>query len=903
MDLPTSNIFEGFKTLGLVTGPKPFLIRQGKDVKDTRIVTIVGRSFHTYTINTNLVEVSIPHEAPISAIISDAKHLYSASGRSILVWGRGSKKLIVRLDRGHQADVVQLIKFGNSRIIAIDEDNILFNWNWKEKEILNIVSFDKQTFDITSMCHPFGYEDKILLGSRQGSLQLWNVVSEKMLYEFKGWNSSITCIVQSPIDDVVGIGFEDGYIRVYNIKYDEIIVKMLQDYGPVTSLTFRLDGLPYLVSTSKQGHLCVWNLEKKSLSTQIRNAHRGSISCCKFIRNECLLVTNGDDNDLKIWTMDRTDGGGTLLRQRCGHSYPPTFVRLYGDSGFHVLSSGDDSTLKCFHIFSERLNRNLGTAKFNPKSRSKNPDNKLKPISYFCAEQMREKEWDNIVACHKNSSTITTWSFDKCRLGRVIEQPTFKNHNVYANRARVSPCGNFLVIGFSNGFIFKYNIQSGIFRFTFEDPTSNEHKAHSASVTGLCIDILSLNLVSASTDRTLKLWNFKSGILKNTIDLNKPVANTELHVDNLLAIALEDGEIQIYDLDTVTCVRKFEMTSETMDLTFSPDARWLVVAYADKTIRTWDISLGKLIDQFSLSKQCISLSMSSTGEYLATVQEGSLGVSIWSNYTLYEPSPIRTIDIYDATPMLDMPTVRCDERSEEDEDGNDDQPILRLGVEAEPEYISPDQLHKEMIQLSGLPTSRWRNLLHVEEIRNKQRIEEEEKNAEPLKVPFFMPIKDGLRPSLDKESLLERRTADIQANVEESRIQDLRLLSSMSKLLLNCLRTGQYEPFIEKLKDLGPSATDSEIRLLGKNTCNSELPILGFLEAIEELIDSNMDFELACSWLALCLKIHFEDIENDDTLQKKCIEMRERVTTKWGRVKHKFDQIFCVMNFIRSSVL
>ena len=36
---------------------------------------------------------------------------------------------------------------------------------------------------------------------------------------------------------------------------------------------------------------------------------------------------------------------------------------------------------------------------------------------YHISELTREKEWDNIVACHKNVPFATTWSFDKAKMG------------------------------------------------------------------------------------------------------------------------------------------------------------------------------------------------------------------------------------------------------------------------------------------------------------------------------------------------------------------------------------------------------------------------------------------------------------------------------------------------------
>lgn len=70
-------------------------------------------------------------------------------------------------------------------------------------------------------------------------MQLWNINTKKMLYEFKGWGSSVCSCVSSPALDVVAIGCADGKIHVHNIKLDEEIVTFEHaSRGAVTALSF-----------------------------------------------------------------------------------------------------------------------------------------------------------------------------------------------------------------------------------------------------------------------------------------------------------------------------------------------------------------------------------------------------------------------------------------------------------------------------------------------------------------------------------------------------------------------------------------------------------------------------------------------------------------------------------------
>ncbi|GJZ72171.1 U3 small nucleolar RNA-associated protein 21 [Tanacetum coccineum] len=87
--------------------------------------------------------------------------------------------------------------------------------------------------------HPDTYLNKVILGSQDGSLQLWNISTKKKLYEFKGWKSSFSCCVSSPALDVIAVGCADGKIHLHNIHYDEVVSFSQSTRGAVIVLSFR----------------------------------------------------------------------------------------------------------------------------------------------------------------------------------------------------------------------------------------------------------------------------------------------------------------------------------------------------------------------------------------------------------------------------------------------------------------------------------------------------------------------------------------------------------------------------------------------------------------------------------------------------------------------------------------
>jgi U3 small nucleolar RNA-associated protein 21 len=88
------------------------------------------------------------------------------------------------------------------------------------------------------MLHPSTYLNKILVSSTQGTMQIWNIRTNKMVYQFGYLGSAVTCLAQSPVVDVIAIGLLNGTVVLHNIKVDEKIDSVRQD-DRVTAITFR----------------------------------------------------------------------------------------------------------------------------------------------------------------------------------------------------------------------------------------------------------------------------------------------------------------------------------------------------------------------------------------------------------------------------------------------------------------------------------------------------------------------------------------------------------------------------------------------------------------------------------------------------------------------------------------
>lgn len=273
-----SKVFQSYRALGYYTNHIPLQIMYHERLKENFIVTCVGKSYHIYNASKlGISRVSDPQEDEISCMLTNGNRIYIAVRNKIRAIERNKQDVIEFIQ--HDQDIHILLALGK-HFLSVDKSSQVIIWTIQTREPHLEMTFNNSSFCISAALHPATYVNKVLLASTQGTLQLWNINTNKRLHEFSGWSHGVTVLKQAPAVDVVGIGLTSGDIYIHNIKYDETVMRFTQDWGPVTALAFRTDGAPVMISGSTEGHLAIWNLDDKRLSSQIRNAHDASGRLC-----------------------------------------------------------------------------------------------------------------------------------------------------------------------------------------------------------------------------------------------------------------------------------------------------------------------------------------------------------------------------------------------------------------------------------------------------------------------------------------------------------------------------------------------------------------------------------------------------------------------------------------------
>ena len=287
------------------------------------------------------------------------------------------------------------------------------------------------------------------------------------------------------------------------------------------------------------------------------------------------------------------------------------------------------------------------------------------------------------------------------------------------------------------------------------------HTGH--AVTGIAVDSVNRTVISVGADGKLILWNFAKHTPHKNSPSQLPAPATKLcHVkdSDLAAIALDDYSTLLFDCSTLTIVRRFghgsrnaRHTGPITDIGFSPDGRTLYTSSLDGTIRVWDVPTNTCVDWLGFTTPPTSLTVSPTGEYVATTHTGKLGISLWSDRSFYQ-----TVHV-DGTTALTTPARMDDPAPIAEVEGNEEygdeamkdvhrattaaNDARKLQEDEGDSSSGPAKAREDgLITLSGLPPAHWKNLFHLELV--KQRNKPKEPPKKPPSAPFFLQWRPGV---------------------------------------------------------------------------------------------------------------------------------------------------------------
>ena len=290
--------------------------------------------------------------------------------------------------------------------------------------------------------------------------------------------------------------------------------------------------------------------------------HTDKVRTVAFATDGQTLVSGGDDNSIKVWSLATGNPPKTLGGWVFGHSGWVQAIALSPDG--QTLASGSvDGTVKVWNLGTGKLVRTLG-ARFGGdrdavQAIAISPDGQILASAYM-------------------DKTIKVWYLSTGKMRGIL-----KGHSAWVESVAISPDGEILASGSGDKTIKLWQLATGKELSTIS--------GHGDTVRSVAISPDGQILASGSGDKTVKLWRLATGDFLSSFDGGDRVNAVAISPDGqTLAAGTRDGRVCLWNLYTLEKLAILDQDAMVNGVAFSVDGELLGAGCSDGSIGIWRVA-------------------------------------------------------------------------------------------------------------------------------------------------------------------------------------------------------------------------------------------------------------------------------------------------------------------------
>ena len=472
---------------------------------------------------------------------------------------------------------------------------------------------DDETDALTAAYLPDGRY--IIVVGRDGVLRKWDTLTNYLVWKRETNEegidlSRVVSAILSPDGKSVVFGDAQGSILVLNVDTGKLDSGPLKGHtDSICCLSFSSDG-QYFASGSDDTTIKIWDMDRREMKTGPLEKHTQRVTAVNFSPNGTNVVSGSKDGTILVWN---TITGEMLRSIKCENK---VYSVTYSPNGLLILAGGYQwmsmwSTVnmtappKVFQVRPKKIWR----LSFSPDN------NRFVSVSGF--------------AVHTESVVRTRFENDKIQIWDAsweVEETktTFKEQGQIWSIA-LSPSGEFIASGSSDGSIYLYDVLTG------ELVKKIKHNNYTVSVS---FSPINEQLIAfGSIDGTVQVWDV-------TNDKPVTIGNHMESADSVVFSPSGGIHVASGSQDKTICIWNIERKelvlgplagheSPVYAMAYSPDGTRLVSGSSDKTIRIWDSVTGDLLSTLNGHSQWVnSVAYSSDGSRIVSGSDDNT-IRVW----------------------------------------------------------------------------------------------------------------------------------------------------------------------------------------------------------------------------------------------------------------------------------
>ncbi|KAF8835286.1 WD40 repeat-like protein [Paxillus ammoniavirescens] len=336
-----------------------------------------------------------------------------------------SQRVPVQIYEGHE-DRVYCVSFfpDENKLVSGSHNGSLHIWNRKTGEVNVLSGHTRMVVDVD--VSPEG--KMVVSGSGDRTVRIWNGESGEMIQNLEGHKNLVISVQFSPDSSRVVSGSDDGTVRVWSVETGELAFESMECYGLVLCVRYSPSGDRI---ASGANSIQIWDAQTGSGILSIRNSKVTSL----------------------VWTVDGT--------------------HIIGDHGGNITiwNSHNGEPLRTWKVHDDTTNIIVTTLSLSP-----------------CGAHLASSNWG------KN----TTFVYDIS----TGEQVAAFEHGQTSKGIAYPPSGKFIAMGCEDTKVYVWEVPS------FEDPQTKPQKSSASSLDSLFLDRPAIPLAGLSRNNEIdQFWD------------------------------------------------------------------------------------------------------------------------------------------------------------------------------------------------------------------------------------------------------------------------------------------------------------------------------------------------------------------------------------------------------------